>query len=77
MVIASFLVGTETTYPVYLFSQIRFPTLLPQMLAVAVVVLVVTLTLVLGAEVARRVAERRLELPGPGPLSEAVRRPGR
>ena len=54
VVIASFLVGTETTYPVYLFSQIRFPTLLPQMLAVAVVV---------GAELGRRVAERRLDLP--------------
>lgn len=63
VVIASFLVGTETTYPVYLFSQIRFPTLLPQMLAVAVVVLVATLAVVVGAELGRRVAERRLDLP--------------
>jgi spermidine/putrescine transport system permease protein len=58
--VASFLVGTSSTFPIYLYSALRFPSQLPQVIAVAVVVLVVSLTVVAAAELGRRVAERRL-----------------
>jgi spermidine/putrescine transport system permease protein len=57
--IASFLAGETPTWPVYLFAQLRVPSQLPQLLAVATVVLAVSLTVVLAAEVGRRLAERR------------------
>jgi spermidine/putrescine transport system permease protein len=57
--VASFVVGTRVTFPIYLYSALRFPNQLPQVIAVAVVVLVVSLTVVIAAEVGRRVAERR------------------
>jgi spermidine/putrescine transport system permease protein len=57
--VASVLVGPSTTFPIYLYSALRFPTQLPQVIAVAVVVLVVSLTIVVAAEVGRRIAERR------------------
>jgi spermidine/putrescine transport system permease protein len=57
--VASFVVGTRVTFPIYLYSALRFPDQLPQVIAVAVVVLVVSLTVVIGAEIGRRVAERR------------------
>src|SRR5207245_7019192 len=63
--VASFVVGTRVTFPIYLYSALRFPNQLPQVIAVAVVVLVVSLVVVVGAELGRRVAERRL-----GALSE-------
>ncbi len=59
--VASFVVGSRLTFPIYLYSALRFPNQLPQVIAVAVVVLVVSLTVVIGAEVFRRVVERRLE----------------
>jgi spermidine/putrescine transport system permease protein len=58
--VASFVVGTRTTFPIYLYSALRFPSQLPQVIAVAVVVMVVSLTVVVGAELGRRAAERRL-----------------
>ncbi len=58
--IASFLAGTDATYPLYLFSSLRVPTRLPEMLAVSVVVLLLSMIVVLLAEIGRRVAERRL-----------------
>jgi len=58
--VASFVVGTRVTFPIYLYSALRFPSQLPQVIAVAVVVLVLSLTVVIAAEVGRRVAERRL-----------------
>ena len=57
--VASFVVGTQQTFPIYLYSALRFPNNLPQVIAVAVVVLLVSLTVVIGAEIGRRVAERR------------------
>jgi hypothetical protein len=39
---------------------LRFPSRLPQVIAVAVVVLLVSLVVVVCAEIGRRVAERRL-----------------
>ena len=58
--VASFVVGTRTTFPIFLYSALRFPSQLPQVIAVAVVVIVVSLVVVVAAEVGRRVAERRL-----------------
>lgn len=59
--IAGFLAGSDATWPVYLFSQLRVPVLLPQLIAVSVVILLASLTLVVGTEVLRRRAERRLD----------------
>ena len=58
--VASFVVGSRLTFPIYLYSALRFPNQLPQVIAVAVVVLVLSLTVVIAAEVGRRVVERRL-----------------
>jgi spermidine/putrescine transport system permease protein len=58
--VAPFVVGTRTTFPIYLYSALRFPNQLPQVIAVAVVVITVSLFVVVAAEVGRRVAERRL-----------------
>jgi spermidine/putrescine transport system permease protein len=58
--VASFVVGSRVTFPIYLYAALRFPSQLPQVIAVAVVVLLVALLVIVGAEVGRRVAERRL-----------------
>ena len=58
--VASFLVGSQSTFPIYLYSALRFPSQLPQVIAVAVVVLLVSLTVVVAAELGRRIAERRV-----------------
>jgi spermidine/putrescine transport system permease protein len=58
--VASFVVGTRVTFPIYLYSALRFPNQLPQVIAVAVVVITASLIVVVGAEVGRRFAERRL-----------------
>jgi spermidine/putrescine transport system permease protein len=58
--VASFVVGTRQTFPIYLYSALRFPSNLPQVIAVAVVVLVISLLVIVGAEIGRRFAERRL-----------------
>jgi spermidine/putrescine transport system permease protein len=58
--VASFVVGTRVTFPIYLYSALRFPNQLPQVIAVAVVVLVLSLAVVVAAELGRRIAERRL-----------------
>lgn len=63
--IASFLAGTEPTWPVYLFAQLRVPSLLPQLVAVSSIVLVASVLLVVAAEVGRRLAERRYGAPAP------------
>jgi len=58
--VASFVVGTDATFPIYLYGALRFPSRLPQVIAVAVVVMIVSLIVVVAAEIGRRVAERRL-----------------
>ena len=58
--VASFVIGTRVTFPIYLYSALRFPSQLPQVIAVAVVVLIVSLTVVVAAEIGRRTAERRV-----------------
>jgi spermidine/putrescine transport system permease protein len=52
--LALFLSGTQPTFPVYLFSQLRFANRLPIMIALAVLMMVGTLTLVFIAERFRR-----------------------
>ncbi len=52
--LALFLAGTQPTFPVYLFSQLRFANRLPVMIALAVLLMIGTLTLVLIAERFRR-----------------------
>ena len=58
--VASFVVGTRVTFPIYLYSALRFPNQLPQVIAVAVVVITISLLVVIAAEIGRRIAERRL-----------------
>jgi len=58
--VASFVVGPRLTFPIYLYSALRFPNQLPQVIAVAVVVITISLIVVVVAEVGRRAAERRL-----------------
>jgi spermidine/putrescine transport system permease protein len=53
-VIAFFLTGTETTLPIFLFSQLRFPNRLPGTLALGTLILVGSALLVVLAEVLRR-----------------------
>ncbi len=53
--LALFLAGTQPTFPVYLFSQLRFANRLPIMIALAVLLMIGTLTLVFIAERIRRV----------------------
>ena len=48
--LALFLAGTQPTFPVYLFSQLRFANRLPIMIALAVLMMIGTLTLVYIAE---------------------------
>jgi len=62
--VANFVVGDQVTFPIYLYSQLRFPTLLPQAIAVAVVVFIASLVIVLLAEVGRRFLERKLDVEG-------------
>jgi spermidine/putrescine transport system permease protein len=53
--LALFLAGTEPTFPVYLFSQLRFANRLPIMIALAVLLMLGTLTLVFVSERIRRI----------------------
>jgi spermidine/putrescine transport system permease protein len=53
--LALFLAGTEPTFTVYLFSQLRFANRLPVMIAMAVLLMLGTLVLVLIAERIRRI----------------------
>jgi spermidine/putrescine transport system permease protein len=73
IVVASFVAGDTTTFPLYLFSQLRFPTLLPQVIAVACIVMAASVLLLIGAEIGRRIVERRLgtDLPA-APADRAV-----
>jgi spermidine/putrescine transport system permease protein len=57
--VASFVVGTRITFPIYLYAALRFPSRLPEVIAVAVVVITASLLVVIGAEIGRRRVERR------------------
>lgn len=61
IVVASFIAGDQATFPLYLFSQLRLPQRLPQVIAVAVVVMTVSVIVVAASEIGRRIADRKLE----------------
>jgi spermidine/putrescine transport system permease protein len=52
--IALFLAGKDTTFPVYLFGQLRFANTLPVLIAAAVLLMIGTLTLIFLSERIRR-----------------------
>jgi len=52
--LALFLAGTQPTFPIYLYGQLRFANRLPIMIALAVLMMIGTLVLVLTAERMRR-----------------------
>ena len=58
-IIAFFLSGTETTLPVYIWSQLRFPARLPSVMALGTVLLAISLVLLVSAEFLRRRASDR------------------
>jgi spermidine/putrescine transport system permease protein len=60
--IASFVAGDVTTYPLFLYGQVRIRIGLPQMIAVSVIVLVGSMVLVAATEVWRRRTEARLSV---------------
>lgn len=60
--IASFVAGSDSTYPLYLFSQLRFPQRLPQVIAFTVVIMAFSISIVVLAEVWQRVTARRLDI---------------
>lgn len=72
IILASFVAGNATTFPLYLFSQLRFPVLLPQVIAVAVIVFAVSMVVILATEIGRRYLERRLDLELAPPPPEAL-----
>ena len=49
-----FLIGNETTLPVYLYSQLRFPSRLPLVVTLAAVIMVISIFAVIFAEWLRR-----------------------
>lgn len=71
IVLASFLAGTTTTFPLYVYSQLRLPRQLPQMPAVAAVVLVVSTIVVTLAEIIRARSDRAIA-EGVRPVDEVL-----
>ncbi|TAK11871.1 MAG: ABC transporter permease [Anaerolineae bacterium] len=53
--LAFFLAGTQNTLPVYLYSQLRFPSRLPLAVSLAAVVMVVSILILLLSEWLRRI----------------------
>jgi spermidine/putrescine transport system permease protein len=60
--IASFVAGDVSTYPLFLYGQVRIRIGLPQMIAISVIVLIASLVVVIATEAWRRRAERRLDV---------------
>ena len=52
--LAFFLTGTQNTLPVYLYSQLRFPTKVPLVITLAAIVMVASILLVVLSEYLRR-----------------------
>ena len=60
VVIASFLASDQVTYPVYLYSGLKFPEKTQTLIPVATVMIVISFALAFGAEAIRRYGDRRL-----------------
>ncbi len=58
-VIAFFLSGTETTLPVYIWGQLRFPQKIPSVMALGTLLLLLSLALLTLAEMIRRRGAKR------------------
>lgn len=58
-IIAFFLTGTDATLPVYIWSQLRFPTKLPSVMALGTILLALSIGLLILADVFRRRVARR------------------
>lgn len=58
-IIAFFLTGTDVTLPVYIWSQLRFPTKLPSVMALGTILLALSILLLILAEWFRRRAARK------------------
>lgn len=54
-----FVIGTEATLPVYIFSLLRFPRRLPIVVALGAIIMVASVVLIVFAERLRRVGEGR------------------
>jgi spermidine/putrescine transport system permease protein len=67
--LASFVAGQETTYPIFLYGQVRIGVGLPQMIAISVLIMTTSLFVIAGAEGLRRRAERALGDASPAPLA--------
>lgn len=57
--IAFFLTGTDVTLPVYIWSQLRFPTKLPSIMALGTILLALSIFLLVVAEWLRRRSARK------------------
>ncbi len=60
VVIASFLTADQATYPVYLYSGLKFAEKTQTLIPVATIMIVLSFTIAIGAELIRRYADRRL-----------------
>lgn len=58
-IIAFFLTGTDVTLPVYIWSQLRFPTKLPSVMALGTILLALSIILLVLAEWFRRRSARK------------------
>lgn len=58
-IIAFFLTGTDVTLPVYIWSQLRFPTKLPSVMALGTILLALSVILLILAEWFRRRAAKK------------------
>ncbi len=60
VVIASFLTADQATYPVYLYSGLKFAEKTQTLIPVATIMIVLSFVIAIGAELIRRYADRRL-----------------
>lgn len=61
VVIASFIAGDQPTYPVYLYSGLKFPEKTQTLIPVATIMIIVSFLLAIAAEFVRRRGDRALE----------------
>jgi spermidine/putrescine transport system permease protein len=61
VVIASFIAGDQPTYPVYLYSGLKFPEKTQTLIPVATIMIVLSFVLAIAAEFIRRRGDRKLE----------------
>jgi spermidine/putrescine transport system permease protein len=54
-----FVIGTEPTLPVYMYSQLRFPRRIPLMVTMAAIIMVGSIMLIMAAEQLRRMGLER------------------